>query len=195
MKNTKFQEVNFDETVENMTRMAPYKPWWIEEPTHADDILGHAAIAKRLAPLGIGVATGEVAHNVVMFKQLLQSGAIKFCQVDACRLGGVNEVLAVLLLAHKFGVAVCPHAGGVGLCEYVRHISMVDYVVVSGSIEGRVCESTTHLHEHFYDTDPFLVNGHYQAPKAPGYANMRPESIAEYTYPTGTRWVARLAKK
>jgi L-fuconate dehydratase len=142
------------------------------------------------------------------------------CQVDACRLGGFNEVIAVLLLAHKFGVAVCPHAGGVGLCEYVRHVSMIDFVVVSGSIDGarmrvihslwslplppsrpssdrtgRVCESTTHLHEHFFDTERFLVNGHYQAPKAPGYANMRPESIAEYTYPTGAKWVARLADK
>ena len=179
------------ETVENMTRLAAYKPLWIEEPTHADDILGHAAIAKALAPLDVGVATGEVACNVIMFKQLLQAGAIKFCQVDACRLAGVNEVLAVLLLSHKFGVAVCPHAGGVGLCEYVRHISMIDYVVVSATTEGRVCESTTHLHEHFYDTENFLKQGCYVAPKAPGYATMRPESLAEFAYPDGPVWVKR----
>jgi L-fuconate dehydratase len=128
-----------------------YNPWWIEEPTNPDDILGHAKIAAALAPLDIGVATGEVCHNRVMFKQLLQAKAIKFCQIDTCRVGGINELLAILLLAKKFNVAVCPHAGGVGLCEYVRHICVFDYIAIAGTLEDRICESTTHLHEHFYD--------------------------------------------
>jgi L-fuconate dehydratase len=145
------QKWDVEEAIENMKRLAVYKPWWIEEPTNPDDILGHARIAEALKPYDIGVATGEVCHNRVMFKQLLQAKAIKFCQIDTCRVGGINELLAILLLAKKFDVAVCPHAGGVGLCEYVRHICVFDYIAISGSLEDRICESTTHLHEHFYD--------------------------------------------
>ncbi|MGA7669659.1 MAG: L-fuconate dehydratase, partial [Nitrolancea sp.] len=138
-----------DQAISAMDRLKPFNPWWIEEPTHPDDVLGHAAIARAVAP--IGVATGEHCANRIMFKQLLQSDAISFCQIDSCRLGGVNEVLAVLLMAAKFGVPVCPHAGGVGLCEYVQHLSIFDYVAVSGSLENRVIEYVDHLHEHFVD--------------------------------------------
>ena len=114
-------------------------------------------------------------------------------QIDSCRMAGVNEILSVLLLAAKFGVSVCPHAGGVGLCEYVRHLAMIDYIVFSGSLENRVCESTSHLHEHFFD--PVRVeNGRYRAAVAPGYATMRPESIAEFQYPHGTQWTAKRRK-
>ena len=134
-----------------MRELARFQPWWIEEPTSPDDILGHAAIARALEPLGIGVATGEHGMNRILFKQLFQAKAISFCQIDSCRLGGVNENLAVLLLAARFGVPVCPHAGGVGLCESVQHLSMIDYVCVSGSLENRVCEFVDHLHGHFVD--------------------------------------------
>src|SRR5205823_5025329 len=135
------------EAIANMRRLAEFDPWWIEEPTSPDDVLGHAAIAAAIAP--IRVATGEHVHNRVMFKQLLQARAIGFCQVDSCRLGGVNEVISVLLLAAKFGVPVCPHAGGVGLCEYVQHLSLFDYVAVSGDLTDRVIEYVDDLHEHF----------------------------------------------
>ena len=187
------QRWNVPQAIDHMTRLAKFKPWWIEEPTHPDDILGHARIAAALEPLGIGVATGEVCANAVMFKQLMQAKAIKFCQIDSCRMAGVNEILAVLLLAAKFGVAVCPHAGGVGLCEYVRHLAMVDYIVCSGSLENRVCESTSHLHEHFFDA-VVLENGRYKAATTPGYATMRPESIGAFTFPTGDIWAAKQSK-
>jgi L-fuconate dehydratase len=168
--------------------LAPLRPLWIEEPTSPDDILGHASIARALAPLGIGVATGEHCQNRVMFKQLLQAGALSFCQIDACRLGGVNEVVAVLLLAAKFGVPVCPHAGGVGLCEYVQHESIFDFIAVSGSREGRMVEYVDHLHEHFID--PCVVRGgRYQVPEAPGTSiTMKAASIEAYTHPTGKVW-------
>ena len=130
------------EAIANMRQLARFEPWWIEEPTSPDDILGHAAIAQAVAP--IGVATGEQGHNRVMFKQLMQAGAMRFCQIDSCRLGGVNEVLAVLLLAAKFGIPVCPHAGGVGLCEYVQHLAIFDYICVSASLEDRVVEYVDH---------------------------------------------------
>ena len=170
----------------NVQRLAEFEPYWIEEPTSPDDVLGHAAIARAIAP--IKVATGEHCQNRVIFKQLLQADAIGFCQLDACRLGGLNEVLAVLLLAAKFGVPVCPHAGGVGLCEYVQHISMFDYIAVSGSLENRVLEYVEHLHEHF--VDPVVIkDGCYVAPTAPGYSiTMRPESIARFEYPDGPAW-------
>jgi L-fuconate dehydratase len=170
--------------------LAPVRPLWVEEPTSPDDILGHAAIARALEPLGIGVATGEHCHNRVMFKQLLQARAISFCQIDSCRLGGVNEVVAVLLLAAKFGVPVCPHAGGVGLCEYVQHESIFDYICVSGSLAGRTTEFVDHLHEHFLD--PCVVRGgRYQTPHAAGASiTMKPESLAAHTYPTGAVWRA-----
>jgi len=174
------------EAVGQMKRLARFDPWWIEEPTSPDDVLGHAAIAKAIAP--IGVATGEMCQNRVIFKQLLQANAIGFLQVDSCRMGGVNEVLAVLLLAEKFGVPVCPHAGGVGLCEYVQHLAIYDYVAVSGSLENRLCEYVDHLHEHF--VDPCTIrNARYMAPTRPGYSiTMRPESVDAYEFPTGKVW-------
>jgi L-fuconate dehydratase len=176
------------QAIEWMRHLAPYKPLWIEEPTSPDDILGHRAIALALKSLGIRVATGEHVHNRVMFKQYLQAGALGFCQIDACRLGGVNEVLAVLLLAARFGVPVCPHAGGVGLCEYVQHLSIFDYIAVSGSLEERYLEYVDHLHEHF--VDPVRMRGdRYLAPERPGYSiALKPESLAAYAYPTGSYW-------
>lgn len=176
------------QAIEWMKHLAPFKPWWIEEPTSPDDVLGHAAIAQALAPLGIGVATGEHCQNRVVFKQLMQAGAIRFCQLDAARLGGVNEVLAVLLLAAKFGVPVCPHAGGVGLCEYVQHLSIVDFIAVSGSTEHRVIEYVDHLHEHF--VDPVTMrDGCYLPPSRPGYSiEMKPESLARFEFPDGPAW-------
>jgi L-fuconate dehydratase len=177
-----------DQAITWMAELARFRPWWIEEPTSPDDVLGHARIARAMEPLGIGVATGEHCHNRVMFKQLLQAEAIRFCQVDMCRLGGVNEALAVILLAAKFGVPVCPHAGGVGLCEYVQHLSMFDYAAVSGSMEGRVVEYVDHLHEHFVDPAVVLA-GRYRAPTAPGCSiTMHPDSITAHTYPDGPAW-------
>lgn len=174
--------------------LADSRPLWIEEPTSPDDVLGHATIARALASDGIGVATGEHCHNRVMFKQFLQAGALQYCQIDACRLGGVNEVVAVLLLADKFGVPVCPHAGGVGLCEYVQHESIFDYIAVSGSLEGRVIEFVDHLHEHFID--PCVVkSGRYQAPRAAGTsATMKSQSIAAYAFPQGEVWQRMLSR-
>jgi L-fuconate dehydratase len=182
------QNWEVDEAIANMRRLAAFDPWWIEEPTNPDDVLGHARIARAIAP--VGVATGETAHNRVMFKQLLQAKAISFCQIDSCRLGGVNEVVAVLLMAAKFGVPVCPHAGGVGLCEYVQHLSAFDYLRVGASLDGRVLEYVDHLHEHF--VDPVVMDANrYRLPTAPGYSiTMRPESLAHYRFPTGEVWAA-----
>jgi len=175
-----------DEAVANMRRLAEFDPWWIEEPTSPDDVLGHAAIRRRLG--SIGVATGEHCQNRVMFKQLLQAEAIDFCQIDSCRLGGLNEVLIVLLMAAKFGVPVCPHAGGVGLCEYVQHISLFDYICVSGSLDNRVLEYVDHLHEHF--VDPVVIrNGRYMPPQQPGYSiEMKAASLDRHVYPDGEAW-------
>jgi L-fuconate dehydratase len=174
------------EAIVQMEALARFDPWWIEEPTSPDDVLGHAAIAKAIAPLK--VATGECCHNRVIFKQLLQAQAISFCQVDSCRVGGVNEVLSIILMAAKFGVPVCPHAGGVGLCEYVQHLSLFDYVAVSGCLENRVCEYVDHLHEHFVEPVR-IVNGRYVAPTQPGYSiEMRPASLEEYEFPKGAAW-------
>jgi L-fuconate dehydratase len=171
-----------------MSELARFSPWWIEEPTSPDDILGHAAIARAIAP--IKVATGEHVQNRIIFKQLMQAQAIAFCQIDACRLGGVNEVLAVLLLAAKFGIPVCPHAGGVGLCEYVQHLSIFDYICVGASLENRILEYVDHLHEHFIE--PVVIkDGHYMPPTAPGYSiTMRPESLQEFSFPHGKAWDA-----
>ncbi|MDQ3871727.1 MAG: L-fuconate dehydratase [Chloroflexota bacterium] len=170
-------------------RLAEFDPYWIEEPTSPDDILGHARIAEAIAPMR--VATGEHVHNRVMFKQLFQANAIAVCQIDACRLGGVNEVLAVLLMARKFGVPVCPHAGGVGLCELVQHLSVFDYICVSGEMEGRMIEYVDHLHEHF--VDPVAVrDGRYRVPSAPGYgAQMRAETLQWFAFPDGEEWRVR----
>ena len=182
------QRWGVQEAIEWMARLAEFDPYWIEEPTSPDDILGHATIARAVAP--IRVATGEHVHNRVMFKQFLQAGGLSVCQVDAARLGGVNEVIAVLLMAAEFGVPVCPHAGGVGLCELVQHLSAVDYIAVSGSLDGRMIEYVDHLHEHFLD--PVVIrDARYVLPSRPGYsAEMRPESLARYRFPDGDVWRA-----
>lgn len=175
-----------DQAISHMKALAEFNPWFIEEPTCPDDILGHAAIAKAIAP--ISVATGEVCHNRVMFKQLMQAGGLQICQIDSCRLGGVNEVLAVLLLAAQFDIPVCPHAGGVGLCEYVQHLAIFDYVAVSASLEDRLTEYSDHLHEHFVNSLN-MQNGRYMPPTAPGYSiTMKPESLDEYEFPGGSVW-------
>jgi L-fuconate dehydratase len=174
------------QAIEWLERLRPYQPYWIEEPTSPDDVLGHAAVRRAVAP--IKVATGEHVQNAVVFKQLLQAQALDVVQIDACRVGGVNENIAILLLAAKFGVPVCPHAGGVGLCEMVQHLAMFDYLAVSGGWDGRMIEYIDHLHEHF--TDPARIeNGRYVAPRAPGAgARMYPESVAAYLYPDGPQW-------
>jgi L-fuconate dehydratase len=172
--------------IEQIELLKAFSPLWIEEPTSPDDILGHAAIARAVAP--VRVATGEHVQNRIIFKQLFQANALGICQIDACRVGGVNEILAILLLAAKFGVPVCPHAGGVGLCQYTQHLSIFDYIGVSASLEHRMIEYAPHLHEHFVDS---LVIKHacYMPPHVPGYSvTMRPESIAAYTFPTGAAW-------
>ncbi|AVT29867.1 fuconate dehydratase [Plantactinospora sp. BC1] len=180
-----------DEAIENMSRLVEFDPYWIEEPTHADDVLGHARIAEAVTGLSGGrcrVATGEVAANRVIFKQLMQAEAIGVCQIDACRIGGVNEVLSVMLMAAKFGVPICPHAGGVGLCEYVQHLAIFDYLRVGTSLDGRMVEYVDHLHEHF--VDPVRTRGgRYLLPEQPGYSStMKPGSIAEYSFPDGPVW-------
>jgi len=184
------QKWDVEEAISNMAVLAKYDPYWIEEPTSPDDILGHAKIAKAVAP--IKVATGEHCQNRVMFKQLMQAGAIEICQIDSCRVGGVNEILAILLMAAKFDIPVCPHAGGIGLCEYVQHLSMIDYIAISGSLENRIIEYVDHLHEHFYD--PVIIkNGHYMPPTMPGYSiQMKPASIEKYSFPNGPIWQAEL---
>jgi L-fuconate dehydratase len=175
-----------EQAIAAMGPLAAVDPWWIEEPTSPDDILGHARIRRAVSP--VLVATGEHVQNRIVFKQLLQAGAIDVCQIDACRLGGVNEVLAVLLLGACFGVPVCPHGGGVGLCEYVQHLAIFDYVAVGASLEGRVCEFVDHLHEHFVDPCR-VVNGRYLAPSRPGYSiEMRPASLAAFAFPDGPVW-------
>jgi L-fuconate dehydratase len=153
-------------------------------------VLGHAAIANAVRPAGVGVATGEHCANRIIFKQLLQARAIDFCQIDSCRLGGVNENLAVILMAAKFGVPVCPHAGGVGLCEYVQHLSMFDYLAVTGTMEGRVTEFVDHLHEHF--EDPVVIrNARYMAPTNPGYSiTIKKNSRVAHRFPDGEVWTA-----
>ncbi|MDQ1046320.1 enolase C-terminal domain-like protein [Streptomyces sp. V4I2] len=185
------QRWNIDEAIDWTNALAAFDPYWIEEPTSPDDILGHAAVRRGVSP--VKVATGEHVQNRIVFKQLLQAGSIDVLQIDAARVGGVNENLAILLLAAKFGVPVCPHAGGVGLCELVQHLSMFDYLALSGTTEDRVIEYVDHLHEHF--TDPVAIaDGHYAAPLAPGFsATMHTTSIAEYRYPDGAFWAADLA--
>jgi L-fuconate dehydratase len=186
------QRWDVGEAIERVRQLAAHRPLWIEEPTSPDDILGHAAIAKAVKP--VGVATGEHCANRVLFKQLLQANAIGFCQIDSCRLGGVNENLAVMLMAAKFGVPVCPHAGGVGLCEHVQHLSMFDYIAVSASLERRVAEYVDHLHEHF--VDPVVIRrARYMPPTRPGYSTeIRRESREAYRYPDGPVWAADAEK-
>jgi len=180
------QRWNVGEAIERMRELARFNPLWIEEPTSPDDVLGHAAIARAIDP--IGVATGEHCANRVIFKQLLQANAIRFCQIDSCRLGGVNENLAVMLMAAKFGVPVCPHAGGVGLCEMVQHLSMFDYIAITGTMENRVTEFVDHLHEHF--VDPVIIkDARYMPPSKPGYGTeMKPASRAIHRFPDGGVW-------
>jgi L-fuconate dehydratase len=174
------------DAIANVRRLAPHGIHWIEEPTSPDDILGHRTVAEGVHP--VRVATGEHVSNAVMFKQLLTSGAIDICQIDACRVAGVNENIAILLLAAKYGVPVCPHAGGVGLCEVVQHLSMFDFVAVSGSTEGRWIEYVDHLHEHF-EQPPVVSGGVYRAPSAPGSgARMHPATLRDYKFPDGPVW-------
>ena len=182
------QKWDVAEAIARVRDLAEFNPWWIEEPTNPDDVLGHAAIRAAVRP--IGVATGEHCANRVIFKQLLQARAIDFCQIDSCRVGGVNENLAILLMAAKFGIPVCPHAGGVGLCEHVQHLSMFDFIAVTGTMDGRVIEYVDHLHEHF--VDPVVIrDGRYLAPTRPGYSTaIKPESRTEYQYPDGPVWAA-----
>jgi len=174
------------EAIYFMNHLKKYDPWWIEEPTSPDVILGHKAIADAIYP--VKVATGESCQNRIIFKQLMQAKAIDFCQLDSCRLGGVNEVLAVLLLAKQFNIPVCPHAGGVGLCEYVQHISIFDYIAVSAKLDDRILEYVDHLHEHFID--PVVIrNGKYQVPLSPGYSiEMKPENLDKYEFQKGEIW-------
>ncbi|CAN5472810.1 enolase C-terminal domain-like protein [soil metagenome] len=180
------QKWGVEEAIHRTRLLAPIEPWWMEEPTSPDDILGHARIRKEVAPTRI--ATGEHVQNRIIFKQLLQAKAIDVLQLDSCRVAGVNENLAILLLAAKFKIPVCPHAGGVGLCEYVQHLSAFDFLGVSGSMEDRVIEFVDHLHEHFLD--PVVIrNGHYLLPTKPGYSiQIKPESLARFAFPHGEAW-------
>lgn len=181
------QKWDVGEAIENMQKLAKYKPHWIEEPTSPDDVLGHAAIAKAIHP--IKVATGEHCQNRVIFKQLMQAKAISFCQIDSCRVAGVNENLIIMLMAAKFNIPVCPHAGGVGLCELVQHLSMIDFISISGTMEDRMIEYVDHLHEHF--EDPVTIKGgRYLAPTKPGFSSqMTAVSIRDYTFPNGNAWL------
>ena len=175
-----------DQAIDAMRKLAKFDPLWIEEPTSPDDILGHAAIKSRIGD--IGIATGEHAHNRVMFKQFFQAGAMDFCQLDPARLGGLNEVLAVVLMAAKFGVPVCPHGGGVGLCQYSLNIVLFDYIAVSASLENRVLEYVDHLHENFHE--PLNIKrGRYFPLMQPGYGvKMKPDSLLRYSWPDGQEW-------
>lgn len=178
-----------DEAIEWTRSLAPADPYWIEEPTSPDDVLGHARIRAGVGP--VRVATGEHCHNRVMFKQFLQAGALDVVQLDGCRLGGVNEVIAVLLLAAHFDVPVCPHAGGIGLCEHVQHFSMFDYVAVSGRLDGRMTEYADHLHEHMVQRLE-VRDGRYRAPLGPGLGvELEPASLATYRFPDGTHWATK----
>jgi L-fuconate dehydratase len=180
------QRWDLAEAVANVNRLNDVGLYWVEEPTSPDDVLAHRAIAEQIAP--VKVATGEHVANRVLFKQLLASGAIQICQIDACRVAGVNENIAILLLAARFGVPVCPHAGGVGLCEVVQHLSMFDFLAVSGSLEGRWIEYVDHLHEHFVDPVE-VVDARYRAPTRPGTgAEIRPESRTAHRFPDGSVW-------
>ena len=167
-----------DQAIEWMKHLAEFEPWFIEEPTSPDDVLGHKQIRDGIAP--IKVATGEACQNRILFKQFLQAEAIDVVQIDASRVGGLNENLAIMLMAAKFAKPVCPHAGGVGLCEYVQHLSMIDFLAISASWEGRVTEYVDHHHEHF--VDPCTVtNGRYQVPTQPGFSiEMKPDTLAQF---------------
>lgn len=169
-----------NEAIDWVKQLSFANPWFIEEPTSPDDVEAHRAIRQAVRP--VKVATGEMCQNRIVFKQFIMREAIDIVQIDACRLGGVNEVLAVLLMAAKYKLPVCPHAGGVGLCEYVQHLAMIDYLCFSGSMEGRVTEYVDHLHEHF--VSPCIIrNAAYVAPVDPGFSiEMKPESLKKYSF-------------
>ncbi|WLS79857.1 L-fuconate dehydratase [Erwinia pyri] len=169
-----------DEAIPWVNKLAFADPWFIEEPTSPDDIEGHRRIREAIAP--VKVATGEMCQNRIMFKQFIMRGAIDVVQIDACRMGGVNEILAVMLMAAKYNLPVCPHAGGVGLCEYVQHLSMIDYLCIAGTHEGRVIEYVDHLHEHF--VHPCVIKGAaYMPPEHAGFSiEMFPASIEQYRF-------------
>ncbi|CAG2226680.1 mitochondrial enolase superfamily member 1-like isoform X1 [Mytilus edulis] len=182
------QKWEVQESIDWMKKLAPYKPLWIEEPTNPDDIMGHAAIAEALNPLGIAVATGEHCQNRVMFKQFLKAKAMQYCQIDACRVGGVNECVAIILMAAKYNIPVCPHAGGVGLCELVQHLSMFDYISVGCSLKNRMLEYADHLHEHM-EAPVKIKNGCYVVPTVPGYlVGVKEDAIKQFEYPMGSEW-------
>lgn len=180
-----------DQAIDWMRHLEEFKPWFIEEPTSPDDVFGHRKIRQSLSQ--IEVATGEHCQNRILFKQFIVNDAIDIVQIDACRLGGLNEILTVYLLAAKYDKLVCPHAGGVGLCEYVQHMSMIDYVMISGEIGERVIEYVDHLHEHF-ENPCHIREGAYQAPNKPGFSiQMKDLSLQSFRYPDGAEWVARSA--
>jgi L-fuconate dehydratase len=182
------QRWSVPEAITAIRALAPFQPYWVEEPTSPDEVLGLHRIRAAVAP--VPIAAGEHVANRVIFKQLLQAGALDFLQIDACRVAGVNENIAILLLAAKFGVPVCPHAGGVGLCEMVQHLAMFDYAAVSASMSGRVIEYVDHLHEHFVDPVR-IVAGRYRAPTAPGFSSaLRPQALADHEFPHGPVWQA-----
>lgn len=208
------QKWDVQEAIDWMKSLSLVKPLWIEEPTSPDDILGHAKIAEELKSYGIGVATGEMCANRVMFKQMFQAKALQFCQIDSARIGGVNEILSVYLMAYKFNgnifiilfkitkvyisiiaVPVCPHAGGIGLCEMVQHLQMWDYICLSGTTENRIIEYVDQQHEHF--EDPVVVkNACYQTPSLPGYSSkLKDSSLADFNYPSGTEWQRLIKEK
>ncbi|MGA8110639.1 MAG: enolase C-terminal domain-like protein [Acidobacteriaceae bacterium] len=180
------QKWDVEEAILRTRELAEFDPWWMEEPTSPDDVLGHARIRREVR--GVRIATGEHCQNRILFKQFMQAGAMDVCQIDSCRLAGVNENIAVMLLAAKFGIPVCPHAGGVGLCEYVQHLSAFDALCVGGEREDRVVEFVDHLHEHF--VDPVRVEkGHYRLAEKPGYSiEVFAETLEDYSYPEGKIW-------
>jgi L-fuconate dehydratase len=184
------QRWDVTDAIEWIGRLSIFDPYWVEEPTSPDDLLGHATIRRAVSP--VRIATGEHVQNRVMFKQLLQAGSLDVLQIDATRVAGVNENIAILLLAAKFGVPVCPHAGGVGLCELVRHLAMFDYIAVSQTMEDRSIEYVDHLHEHFVDPVT-IVRGHYAAPTAPGFsAEVTSQVLVDYAFPEGPVWAEPL---
>jgi L-fuconate dehydratase len=183
------QKWDVDEAILRIRELQQFDPWWMEEPTSPDDVLGHARIRREVP--GVRIATGEHCQNRILFKQFMQAQAIDVCQIDSCRVAGVNENIAIILIAAKFGIPVCPHAGGVGLCEYVQHLAAFDYLCVSASLENRVVEFVDHLHEHF--VDPVRIRkGHYLLPEKPGYSiEIYPQTLRDYSYPDGPVWSAQ----
>jgi L-fuconate dehydratase len=183
------QKWDVEEAILRTRELQQFNPWWMEEPTSPDDVLGHARIRREVP--GVRIATGEHCQNRILFKQFMQAHAIDVCQIDSCRVAGVNENIAIILLAAKFGIPVCPHAGGVGLCEYVQHLAAFDYLCVSASLENRVVEFVDHLHEHF--VDPVRIRkGHYLLPEKPGYSiEIFSETLRDYSYPDGPVWSAQ----